>query len=426
MNIGAKHKAYCVFFSIMIILSSMLGGGVFYKYCKGVLPAELYLPADRETYMCFHIPAVAKIDSLSVDLNKAIKVKTASESQYQMSVDLFGIIPLKQVEIHVVERQKLLPMGIPIGIYLKTKGVLIAGIDSFRGLDGKMYNPANDLLKSGDYITEVDGVKISDKEDFCNMIEQSKGREVKLNVIRGEQIVSLKIIPKLNSEGKYKIGVWIKDDLQGVGTLTYLDEKGNFGALGHGINDADTGQLLKIEDGTLYGSQIAKIRRGVRGKPGEITGLIDYSDAYIRGDIYQNTLAGLFGRTNEKFMEQVKVPAQYEPLEVGFKQEVRKGKAQILSAVSGTLKNYDIEIKEVNLGRESINKGIELVVTDEELLALTGGIIQGMSGSPIIQENKIIGAITHVLVQEPKRGYGIFIENMLIYSKGIDERVDGN
>ena len=191
--------------------------------------------------------------------------------------------------------------------------------------------------------------------------------------------------------------------------MTYIDSRGNFGALGHGINDVDTSTLLDTNDGTLYETEIVSIRKGENGTPGEMTGMIMYTDSRILGDITENTERGLFGVCNQKAMGM----ATANPLPIAFKQEIQEGYAQIISTVDGTTQYYDIEITGVRLDNNNINRGIELTITDPELLEITGGIVQGMSGSPIVQNGRIVGAVTHVLVNDPTRGYGIFIENML-------------
>ncbi len=167
--------------------------------------------------------------------------------------------------------------------------------------------------------------------------------------------------------------------------------------------------MMDIDDGTLYKTEIISIQRGQQGTPGEMTGMIVYSDEYILGDIKNNSEKGIFGVCNQK----AQTLTQNEPLPIGFRQEIVKGPAQILSTVDGVTEYYDVEITAVHLDHDNVNRGIEIRVTDEELISLTGGIIQGMSGSPIIQNGKFIGAVTHVLVNDPTRGYGIFIENML-------------
>ena len=191
--------------------------------------------------------------------------------------------------------------------------------------------------------------------------------------------------------------------------MTYIDSAGNFGALGHGINDLDTNTLMELYDGTIYRTKIVSIRKGTAGKPGEMTGMIVYSDDNILGDITYNGKEGIFGKCNPKAL----ALTENEPLPIGLKQEIEKGPAQILCTVDGEAKYYDIEITAVHLDHDQVNRGIELTVTDPELLALTGGIVQGMSGAPIIQNGKLIGAVTHVQVNNPARGYGIFIETML-------------
>ena len=191
--------------------------------------------------------------------------------------------------------------------------------------------------------------------------------------------------------------------------MTFVDEQGNFGALGHGINDVDTSLIMQLDSGTLYKTDIIAIKKGTKGDPGEMTGMIDYSDKNILGIITDNTEKGIFGSCNETMLSRIEA----EPLTIGLKQEVEAGPAQILCTVDGEPAYYDIVIKEVHLDNSNVNKGIVLQVTDPELIALTGGIVQGMSGAPIIQNGKIVGAVTHVLINDATSGYGIFIENML-------------
>ena len=219
------------------------------------------------------------------------------------------------------------------------------------------------------------------------------------------------VTPQQNTEGVYKLGIWIRDNAQGVGTMTYLDEKNGFGALGHGINDTDTADLMEVQSGSLYKTKIVNIRKGISGTPGELTGVIDYKKENRIGAISINSVEGIFGTLSQEEADEI----QGEALPVGLKQEVKKGEAQILSCLEedGVPQLYTIEIKALHLDHDNINRGIEIQVTDERLLEKTGGIVQGMSGSPILQNGKIIGAVTHVFVNDPTRGYGIFIENML-------------
>ncbi len=349
-------------------------------------------------------------EEIPVDLMQAVTMKADTLDSYQMNLRLFGIIPFKQVEIQVIEEESLIPMGIPIGIYVKTQGVLVIGVGEFMGQDGITYAPAKYLLKSGDYITAVNGEEISSKQEFTSSVESCEGKEMVLTIRRQDSVFDIQLQPALNQSGTYKIGVWIRDNAQGIGTMTFLDADGNFGALGHGINDIDTGTLMTLDSGTLYATNIISIKRGMAGYPGEMTGMITYSDNNILGIVTENTSEGIYGYCNEKIVNEA---VDIAPLPIGLKQEVRTGPAQIICSVEGVPKYYDIEIKEIYMDNNNLNRGMLLKVTDEELLSLTGGIVQGMSGAPIIQNGKLVGAVTHVLVQDATSGYGIFIENML-------------
>ena len=221
-----------------------------------------------------------------------------------------------------------------------------------------------------------------------------------------------RVTPAKNQNGEYKMGIWIRDNAQGVGTLTFVDGEGNFGALGHGITDSDTGELMELGRGSLYGTKIVAVRKGADGVPGELTGMIEYDDKNVIGEITRNTPYGIFGRLD---LEKLKESGIYlETQEVGFKQDIHPGKATMISTINDEMKEYEIEITAIHMGNDGGNKGLELLVTDDELLSLTGGIVQGMSGSPILQDGKVVGAVTHVLVNAPEKGYGIFIEEMLV------------
>ncbi|MBQ7360589.1 MAG: SpoIVB peptidase [Lachnospiraceae bacterium] len=354
-------------------------------------------------------PSNIPADAISIDLSKEISVKADAMETYLMDLKLFGIIPFKQVEIQVMQEQMVVPAGIPIGIYVKTEGVLVVGTGDFEGLGGVECNPCEFVLKSGDYILEVDECEIDYKNQLVERVEESDGEKMDLTILRGEETLKVSVTPQKNLEGDYKLGIWVRDNAQGVGTLTFIDEEGNFGALGHGISDVDTGEVLNLKSGTLYSTQIIALKKGKSGEPGEMTGMIEYVDANIWGIIDENSDKGIYGDGNKKLLDQVESKA----LPIGLKHEIEKGAAQILCSVEGEPKYYDVEIKDVYLENAHVNRGILLEVTDPELLAVTGGIIQGMSGAPIIQDGKIIGAVTHVLVQDATSGYGIFIENML-------------
>ena len=348
-------------------------------------------------------------NALEIDLSKTVTMLTEADSSYQMQVKLFGILPMKKVGIQVIEDTELIPVGVPIGLYVKTRGVLVVGTGEFQNIQGEMCSPSRHILQSGDYIQAVNGEAIEKKEELTKKVMAEGDKAVLLEVERNGEVTTVSVTPQKDAKGDYRLGAWVRDNAQGVGTMTYMDADGNFGALGHGITDVDTSTLMQMEDGTLYQTDIVDIRKGTTGKPGEMTGMIIYSDDRILGQITSNSARGIFGKCNAKAMEM----ADKEPLPIGLKQEIVEGEAQILCTVENVPKYYDVRITAVHLDHDNINRGIELQVTDEELLELTGGIVQGMSGSPIIQNGKLIGAVTHVLVNDSTRGYGIFIENML-------------
>ena len=348
------------------------------------------------------------VQSIHVDFTHTVKVRANELDTYQINLKLFGVLPYKSVDIEVIQDKMLIPSGIPIGIYVKTNGVLVVGIGEFENEQGKKVSPAKYVLQKGDYILKADGVEIENKKQFVRLIEDSAEENMVLTIKRNNEITDVMVEPEYNQNKERKLGIWIRDNAQGIGTMTYEDTDHTFGALGHGINDVDTSTLMNLEEGTLYKTEIVGITRGTNGSPGELTGYIEYDSDNIIGEITENTAEGIFGVCDDEIAQ-----AAYEPIPIALKQEIELGPAQIICSVTGEPEFYDVEIVEVNLEQDNVNRGIVIQVVDEKLLTLTGGIIQGMSGSPIIQNGKLAGAVTHVLVQDSTRGYGIFIEEML-------------
>ena len=417
-----RQKIYKFSLCLALLFSCTALTAALYYQIDSSIPSVLNVRAEQEQSFFLGVPAEAEIVSVSesgvsnipagaveIDLSKRVTLKTAQESSYRMLVKLFGFLPIKEVDLQVIQDQELIPVGAPIGIYVKTDGVLVVGTGEFKGLDGVSYSPCRYVLKSGDYIRCVNGVNVTEKEEFIRFIKESGGKTVALTLERNGETMDVNVTPVQDVSGEYKIGAWVRDNAQGVGTMTYIDSQGNFGALGHGINDVDTSTLMQMEDGSLYQTDIVDIKKGKDGNPGEMTGMIVYSDENILGAITSNSSKGIFGVCNDKAL----ALGVQDALPIGLKQEIEKGPAQILCTVEDEARYYDVEITAVHLDHDNVNRGIELTVTDPELLDLTGGIVQGMSGSPIIQNGKIIGAVTHVLVQNSTKGYGIFIETML-------------
>lgn len=315
----------------------------------------------------------------------------------------------KEVSADTSDETMVIPGGMPVGIYLETEGVMVLGTDEIEGMDGNEYEPAQNLVQAGDYIVEMDGTRIHNKSELIQAVETLTEEDVVLTVVRNGRTIDVRTRAVQCPGGEYKLGIWVRDNTQGLGTITFLNVDSKFGALGHGIHDTDTSDLLDISEGTLYATSIKDIQKGANGTPGGMEGIIVYNNYNILGTVEKNTEEGIYGtiqRIDTLFSDQ-------EPMETAAKEEIQEGPAKIRCAVEGEVKEYDIRITKIDTEAQEANKGLELEVTDQALLDVTGGIVQGMSGSPIIQNGKLVGAVTHVFVNDPAKGYGIFIENML-------------
>ena len=336
-------------------------------------------------------------------------VEASWRGSYRVECRLFGVIPLKTVKVIPVDTQMVYASGSPVGIYMETEGVLIIDSGEIRNAEGILQAPAEHIVQPGDYIRKVDGEVLESKKQLIKMVSENQGTPMEMEVMRNNERIKISLTPVQTEDGSYKLGLWVRDNIQGIGTLTYIDESGRFGALGHGISDVDTGEQLNIEQGELYDARILSVQKGTSGSPGELRGIIDYQDYLKLGEICKNTANGITGRLHTG-----KGAALHrEAYEITLKQDLQTGPAHILSDVGAGVKEYDIEIVKIDRNAKDSNKSFVIQVTDPELLSKTGGIVQGMSGSPIIQNGKLAGAVTHVLVNDPARGYGIFIENML-------------
>lgn len=384
-----------------------------YSYYEQKIPDIIRIQAGTSQKIDLKVPAsgVLNVDSDKViALNQPVTIVAGENlDTCQMELKLFGVLPLKNIDIEVIENTRLIPVGQPIGIYMRTQGVLVIDTGTFKGPEGQEQSPSVYKLQAGDYLMAMDGVAVTGKKQIKEYVENGNGRDIVLQVSRNEKIIQVRISPMQDQNGVYKIGTWLRDSAQGIGTMTFLDEELHFGALGHGINDTDTGELLQLGSGLLYHTEIVAIRKGERGTPGELTGIIEYQPEQVSGVIMSNTEEGIYGVASQTFADSIMTQA----LPVGLKQDVKEGDAQILCNIDGQTKYYDVMITRLMPNAENLNRQIALTVTDEELLQLTGGIVQGMSGAPIIQNGRIIGAVTHVLVNDSTSGYGIFIENML-------------
>ena len=391
-----KKYTYRKFLILLFMINLIAIAAVYIKYCNARLPDTIHINKGETVSLCYDVPVSATIDHQTIRLNQPIVFKQCHMGQYEMKTNLFGAIPLKKIKVKVVDDQKITPSGEVIGVYVETDGLFVLDTDQFTGENSMEYAPSKNKLYRGDYIKKIDGKDIVSKKQFIEKVNQSQGESVILTVQRKAKTMQIKIKPERSkTDHMYKIGTWIRDNTQGIGTMTYV--KGtSFGGLGHGIYDMDTGTLLKIKGGLLLDPQIYSIKKGKSGTPGEIVGSIEYKEENILGSIEKNTEKGIYGTIPKKQQKAYKI-----------------GKAYILSNVSGTMKQYEIQINKIVSSDKDVLKSMEIEVTDKELLKLTNGIIQGMSGSPILQNGKLIGAVTHVFVNDPMKGYAILMETML-------------
>ena len=418
-----KRKGWLI---ILVAVSFVLCGAYGYYWMKINVPSEIKLLLGEEENFDFSVPMEASImseeatgvlyvnqkplseDVIDIDLLNPFSVSSESLGKYEVLLKLFGIIPIKEISVEVVEEMEVIPGGDIIGLQIETEGILVLGTGEVTLKDGTVAEPAKGILKSGDYIVGINGKKNITREEFLYSIGVEP---LRLMIDRNNELVEVEIQPVQDYSGKYKIGTWIRTDAQGIGTITYVTSNGKFGALGHGITDVDTGLLMEIEGGKLFDAEVLSIVKGKTGTPGELIGIIRQSGISQIGEIDENCSRGIYGQMKLGMVD----ASQAVP--IALKQDIELGAATIFCQIDSEVREYDIEIERIELGRTNDNKGLVIRITDEELLKKTGGIVQGMSGSPILQNGKLIGAVTHVLVNDPTRGYGIFIENMLEVTK---------
>ncbi|MEN6462543.1 MAG: SpoIVB peptidase [Syntrophomonas sp.] len=328
-----------------------------------------------------------------------------------VKLKLMGYIPLKSIKIESVSPKRVVVGGHSIGVLLQSKGIMVVGFAPVLGKDGDRQYPARDQgIQIGDLIFKVNGKSITTETDLARTIDQEKDNELVVSIKRRDKNINLTVKPVYCSETqRRRIGLYVRDGVVGVGTLTFWDpDSSQYAALGHIIIDADTKQGINVLKGKIVSASIQTVKAARPGRPGEKIGIFN-EKGNIEGNIIKNSYFGIYGKTNSEITN----PLSRYVMEVGYSNQVKPGKAQIYTVVNGdTIEAFDIEIEKVYPERQN-GKGMVIKVTDPRLLSLTGGIIQGMSGSPIIQNERIIGAVTHVFLNDPQRGYGIFMDNML-------------
>lgn len=418
-NLKFKFKFLILILTLVLITTSIQSNKILFypssiKIIKGenknldiAFPFFLNINQDKENVVEASYSVVE-----NTGFKKSYNLNGKDAGKVEMQLKLLGLIPVKNYSVDVINRPELIPGGNAIGVRLNTKGVLVVAVTDVIGVNGKRSSPAKDAgIKVGDSIVKINGIKILDAEHVVSILNEIKDENIEILVERNkvEFSTETKSIKSIQ-DNCYRLGIWVRDKTSGIGTLTYLDQINNrFGALGHGIVDADTGGLLTVEKGKIMNAKISKIEQGKRGNPGEIRGAF-YETDNILGDIDLNNSFGIYGSLNKEYLDTIKT----EALPIAFKEEVKEGKATILTTIDQDLvEEFEVEIIKVQSQFKAEQKSIIVKITDKKLLDKTGGIVQGMSGSPIIQDNKLIGAITHVFVNDPTKGYGIYIEWML-------------
>ena len=339
----------------------------------------------------------------SSNLNNKIVEKTG---KLDLSLNLFDLFSVKDVTVNVIPNTTVIPIGKAIGMKMYTEGVLVVGMSEIEGK--KPYEKTG--IEAGDTIVEINNIKINSTDDLIECVNSSKGQEIEIKYINDNEEKVASMEPVKTSDNEYKLGLWVRDAAAGVGTLTFFEPStNNFASLGHGINDVDTYELINIAKGELVTTNIVDIVKGQDGTPGEIRGSIE--NGTTLGNISKNTSFGVYGKVSNISKLNLN---QSREMEVANRSEIKTGKAEIMCELeNGKIGTYEIEIQKLYTENNENNKSMLIKVTDEELIEKTGGIIQGMSGAPIIQNGKFIGAITHVLINDSKTGYAVFADLMI-------------
>lgn len=376
------------------------------------------LQQEDESPVLSFINSTVNDKSLNVSIKTSYKLETINRGNAKLVFNLFGVIPIKNVNVNVVDNIYLIPGGNTIGVKLNTKGVLVVALSNdLVGVDDKKYSPAIDAgIKVGDVITSINGIEVKNSNHVIDLLNRIGEEKVDIKVIRNKHEFTAKVKPvKCKQDNSYRLGIWVRDKTAGIGTLTfYHPDSKKFGALGHGITDIDTGSLMPIKNGEILKAKISSIEQGKKGTPGELKGIF-FDTTDMIGSIEKNTSFGIYGVMNEKNEDIF----SREALPVGLQNQVKIGKAHILCTINeDRIEKYEIEILKTEIQGYPKQKSMVIKIVDERLLEETGGIVQGMSGSPIIQDGKIIGAVTHVFINDPTKGYGIYI-NWMLKNAGI-------
>ena len=388
-----KFKIIITFFILLII----------YVYVANItlIPNRIIL-LENENYK------IKKF--LGVDTIETVSTSSDNGNIKNVDVTLFGN-KVKNVSVETIENVEVVPIGKIIGMKLYTNGVLIVGMSEIENINNELVSPFNNCdIKEGDTIVKINDTEIENIENLKNVVNESNGKNICLTLVRDGTVVTSNITPVQTETDEYKLGLWVKDAATGVGTITYYEKNtGNFAALGHGIVDNDTEKLIDIDSGEIVTSEIVSVTKGAINSPGEIRGTI--TNQKTIGEVNKNTKFGIYGNLTN--LTSLNIDAQ-KTYPVALRNEISVGDATVLCSLDGkNSKEYSIKIEKIHLDNDYDNKSMLIRVTDKELIEATGGIIRGLSGSPILQNGKFVGAVTNVLVSNPEIGYAIFGDLMI-------------
>lgn len=403
-------QTVCLF--VTITVTALMG---YVTYLNFEIPERFYVD-DAESFTMYQY---TQIEPLLIQGDEVLAGRSSGSSR-EAELRILGLIPVKSTWLNEVDQTYVIPCGTPFGLKMLTEGVVIVGLNPVETYTGTAY-PADEAgLQKGDVILTVDGETVRSNKELTACVRESQGNPMRLTVRREEETFVTEVTAvKSISDEEYRCGIWVRDSSAGIGTVTFYDPAtGIFGGLGHAVCDVDTGEPMPLSTGEVVPVHISGVQKGKSGEPGELEG--SFLSSVPVGSLYLNNETGIYGVLNSSPVHQEAVPLLY-------RQEVQEGPAQILATVAGNSPRlYDIEIETVNLGDHTPTKNMIVRITDPDLLALTGGIVQGMSGSPILQNGKLAGAVTHVFVNDPTRGYGIFAENMIDNYNILQEKLESS
>ncbi len=408
-------KKFLLIFSLSIFVLTVITAQVYYTLPQKITFMQ-YEPLNSCLFNSFVRGKVSENSMtvsqsndppVTVDHYGDIQLDTSRVGVYSVEASFMGIFPLKQVSVEVREPMRLVVGGNLLGMKMDTDGIVVVGLSHVVGSQSQKITPMEHTgIEVGDQIETLDGREMDSITALVSAVEQSQGKKLKVGYRHKGENKETMVTPAKSSDGSYKLGAWVRDSSAGIGTMTFYNPQNDtFGALGHSICDVDTGEKLPVEKGIVLPCTISRIQRSAKGSPGRLEGALAAPAQY--GTIVSNSDIGIYGHMTAGDFKQGSL------MEVGSRFSVQEGNASILCSLDGkTVEEYQISIEKKS-GNTVAQKGMIIRITDPKLLQKTGGIVQGMSGSPIIQNGKLVGAVTHVFINDPTRGYGIFIENML-------------